>query len=209
MSYSNTSNNAKVKIQYFGCQFRHLLVINREEKFNESKSTLKLNHSGLRVSVITKQMDLPSVYAGNGVNTALTIHDGFKINQKLFVTNVDTDEDLVELSSLSVVDITDRVEISAISGFILSMKKAGWLVEVNHDAIDKLVNPKSKELIKSENTVKYEKPKKRDFVIGFVLLMAFNISYQFKYADPTQLISNILKYLVGTIIVFFNQLFIP
>jgi|TARA_R110002060_G_scaffold9059_1_gene13485 hypothetical protein len=145
------------------------------------KSTiiLNINHSGVRIAVISKTMEVPNVYDADGVDTSLSLSEGLKITHSISTKHVDLDTGLVELGSFDVIDLTDKVEKTAIPDFLLSMKKSDWFVDENKETVEKLVFPKPKEVIKNENVVKGQKPKLLNLFYSFIFVMLVAITLTF------------------------------
>lgn len=175
----------------------------------KSKIMLNIKHSGIRIAVISKTMEVPNVYDADGVDTSLSLSESLKITHSLSTKHVDLDTGLVELSSFDVIDLTDKVEKTAIPDLLLSMKKSDWFVDEKKKAVEKLVFPEPKEVIKNENIVKDRKPKLSNIFYSFMFLMLvattitfffnkenFNFYYMVSFA-PILLLGQSLGYYIS------------
>ena len=135
-----------------------------------AKIILNINHSGVRIAVINKTMEIPNVYDADGVDTSLSLSEGFKVTHRLSTRHVDLDTGLVELASFDALDVTNKVEKSAIPDFLLSINESDWFVDEKKETVEKLVFPKPKEVIKNEETVN-NKPKLSSSLVTFIIIV--------------------------------------
>jgi hypothetical protein len=137
-----------------------------------AKIILNINHSAVRIAVINKIMEIPNVYDADGVDTSLSLFEGFKITHSLSTRHVDLDTGLVELASFDAFDVTNKVEKSAIPDFLLSINESDWFVDEKKETVQKLVFPKPKEVIKNEVIVN-NKPTLSSSIVTFIIIALF------------------------------------
>jgi hypothetical protein len=167
-----------------------------------AKITLNINHSAVRIAVINKTMEIPSVYDADGVDTSLSLSEGFKVTHSLSTRHVDLDTGLVELGSFDVIDVTEKVEKSTIPDFLVSMEALGWFVDEKKVSVEKLVFPKPKEVIKNEYVVKNQKPKLINLFYTFMFVMSVSIVLTFFFNKEnfnfSYIVSFALIFLIGS-----------